>query len=130
MANLVVWPHIFEKYRRIVVGASMKAVRGRIQREGEVVHLIAYRIADLSSELASVGERDGTFPLPHGRGDEAHAGGDADQRGLKPPMMPPRDIYVPDLRLGSEIVPAGCSTEAIKVKRRDFRQMCCVANRA
>ena len=41
IANLVVWPQTFEKFRRIVMGASMLAVRGRIQREGEVVHLVA-----------------------------------------------------------------------------------------
>ncbi len=104
-----------------MLGAGMLAVRGRVQREGEVVHLIAYRITDLSGELASVGERDGLFPLPHGRGDEAHAGGGADQRGTKPPLgTVPRDIYVPDLRLGSGIIP-GQPTQGIKVKPRDFR---------
>lgn len=41
IANLVVWPQVFEKFRRVVMGASMIAVRGRIQREGEVVHLVA-----------------------------------------------------------------------------------------
>jgi error-prone DNA polymerase len=48
----------------------MMAVHGRIQREGEVVHLVAHRVSDLSNALASVGHRDATFPLPHGRGDE------------------------------------------------------------
>jgi hypothetical protein len=32
----------------------MIAVRGRIQREGEVVHLVAHRLIDLSAELATV----------------------------------------------------------------------------
>lgn len=36
----------------------MFAVRGRIQREGEVVHLVAQRLTDLSADLASVGDRD------------------------------------------------------------------------
>jgi DNA polymerase III alpha subunit len=34
IANLVVWPQVFEKYRRVVMGAGMIAMRGRIQREG------------------------------------------------------------------------------------------------
>jgi error-prone DNA polymerase len=34
IANLVVWPKVFEKYRRVVLGAGMIGVRGRIQREG------------------------------------------------------------------------------------------------
>jgi error-prone DNA polymerase len=32
IANLVVWPKIFEKQRRIILGAGMMAVYGRIQR--------------------------------------------------------------------------------------------------
>src|SRR6202041_3068748 len=63
IANLVVWPQVFEKFRRVVMSASMIAVRGRIQREGEVVHLVAHRLVDLSAELATVGVRDAAFPL-------------------------------------------------------------------
>jgi DNA polymerase III alpha subunit len=61
IANLVVWPQVFEKFRRVVMSASMIAVRGRIQREGEVVHLVAHRLVDLSAELATVGARDAAF---------------------------------------------------------------------
>jgi error-prone DNA polymerase len=50
----------------------MIGVQGRIQREGEVVHLVADQLTDLSADLASVGERDDGFPLLHGRGDEFH----------------------------------------------------------
>ncbi len=64
IANLVVWPKVFEANRRAVLSASMISVRGRIQREGEVVHLVAQRIVDLSAELASVGEREAGFPCP------------------------------------------------------------------
>ena len=107
IANLVVWPKIFEKHRRIILTAGMFAVKGRIQREGEVVHLVAHTLTDLSAELASVGDR-GKFPLPHGRGDEFHhASPLLDPRGLP---LKPRDIYIPDLHIDS-----------IKVKTRDFR---------
>jgi error-prone DNA polymerase len=69
-----VWPS-FEPQRRVVLSAGMMAVRGKIQREGAVVHLVAHHLTDLSEELASVGERDGGFPLPHGRGDQIRDGG-------------------------------------------------------
>ncbi|MBZ7927624.1 error-prone DNA polymerase (plasmid) [Ensifer adhaerens] len=110
IANLVVWAKTFEKYRRVVLGAGMLGIYGRIQKEGDVVHLIAHRLTDLSGELASVGDRDADFPLPHGRGDEFHRGAPApDPRGmLKGPR--PRDIVDPYLHL-----------DAIKVKTRDFR---------
>src|SRR5690606_29480875 len=65
-ANIVVWVKVFEKFRSTLLSASMLAVRGRIQREGDVVHLVANSVTDLSAELASVGNRDVPFPLPHG----------------------------------------------------------------
>jgi len=70
VANLVVWEAVYEKHRRTVLTCSMLGVVGRIQREGDVVHVVAYRLIDLSADLASVGGRETPFPLPHGRGDE------------------------------------------------------------
>ena len=61
-ANLVIWPKLYERQRRVIPSAGMMAVHGRIQREGEVVHLVAHRVTDLSDALTSVGGRDTTFP--------------------------------------------------------------------
>ena len=72
IANLVIWPKLYERQRREILSAGMMAIHGRIQREGDVVHLVAHRVSDLSNALASIGSRDATFPLPHGRGDEVH----------------------------------------------------------
>ena len=111
IANLVVWPKVFERFRRTILSAGMIAVRGRIQREGEVVHLVAQRLTDLSADLAGVGKRDQPFPLPHGRGDEFYHGSPTrDPRDLPPKGMRTRDIYIPDLHI-----------DTIKVKTRDFR---------
>jgi error-prone DNA polymerase len=109
IANLIIWPSVFERQRRLILSASMIGCRGKLQREGEVIHVIAEHLTDLSQLLGGVGEREEAFPLPHGRGDEAKNGGGPDQRqalGQKP-----RDIYIPDLRIDA----------AIKVKTRDFR---------
>ena len=57
-ANLVVWTKVFEAHRRVFLGAGMIGVRGRVQREGEVVHLIANGLTDHSEELGSVARRD------------------------------------------------------------------------
>ena len=82
IANVVVWQKVFERFRRAILSSGMIAVHGRIQREGEVVHLVAHRITDLSRDLASVGEREEAFPLPHGRGDEfRHGSSSPDSRG-------------------------------------------------
>ncbi|WP_374643655.1 error-prone DNA polymerase [Tabrizicola sp.] len=82
IANVVVWQKVFERFRRVVLSSGMIAVQGRIQREGEVVHLVAHRISDLARDLASVGEREEAFPLSHGRGDEfRHGAPSPDARG-------------------------------------------------
>ena len=82
IANVVVWQKTFERFRRAILSSGMIAVHGRIQREGEVVHLVAYRITDLSRDLASVGDPEEAFPLPHGRGDEfRHGSPSPDSRG-------------------------------------------------
>jgi error-prone DNA polymerase len=109
-ANIVVWVKVFEKFRRTMLSASMLAVRGRIQREGEVVHLVANTVTDLSAELASVGNRDVAFPLPHGRGDKAHHGGPSHDPRSVPKGMRPRDLVDPTLKV-----------ESLRVKTRDFR---------
>ena len=109
IANLVVWPAIFAKQRRIILSAGMMAVHGRIQRVGDVVHLVARRFTDLSPELASVGDRDCAFPLPHGRGDELHHGSPGlDSR--MPKGLKPRNVLDPYGHI-----------DQIKVRARNFR---------
>ena len=111
IANLVTWPKLYERQRRVILSARMMAIHGRIQREGSVVHLVAHRLTDLSNALTSVGDRDVTFPSPHGRGDEFHHGSPGlDRRSLPPNGLEARDIFIPDLHIDS-----------IKTKTRDFR---------
>jgi error-prone DNA polymerase len=50
-ANLVVWRRVFERYRRVVMGAKLVQCEGRVQREGEVIHVVAERLTDLSPML-------------------------------------------------------------------------------
>ena len=58
VANLVLWADRYAAQRRLVLSASMLACHGRVQREGDVVHVVADRLEDLSGLLRSVGERD------------------------------------------------------------------------
>lgn len=54
----------------------MIACLGRLQRESEVIHVVAEELIDLSDLLAGVGRRGAPFPLSHGRGDQVtHSGG-------------------------------------------------------
>ena len=81
-ANLVVWSAVFERQRSLILSASMIGVRGRLQREGEVMHVVVQELTDLSGMLRSVGNL-GAFPIPAGRGDEARHGGGADSREIR-----------------------------------------------
>jgi error-prone DNA polymerase len=110
-ANIVVWPKLFEKRRRVVLGASLMAINGRIQREGDVVHLVAQQLFDLSSDLSGLADRDMEFTLTTGRGDEfAHGSvGGGDARDRAPPPAP-RDIFIRDLHI-----------DRLKIRARNFQ---------
>ena len=57
IANIIVWPKVFAKNRRTVMTSRFLAVRGRLQRAGLVVHVLAESFIDLSAELRRL--RDG-----------------------------------------------------------------------
>jgi error-prone DNA polymerase len=78
VANGILWPDRFETYRRQVMSASMIAMRGRLQKEGEVIHIICDRITDHDDMLRSIGRMD--FAVAPGRGDGAKNGGGPDPR--------------------------------------------------
>ena len=79
IANLVVWPKVFETYRRIVMGSRLLGVAGKVQRVdstddsgASVIHLVADRLWDWSADLDRIADLDGRFELRQGRGDQAH----------------------------------------------------------
>ena len=41
IANIVVWSHVFERFRRTVLAARLLMVSGRLQRQGLVIHVVA-----------------------------------------------------------------------------------------
>ena len=54
VANLVIWPRVFESNRATVLKASLLGASGRVQKEGLVIHLVAERLFDLSPRLAAL----------------------------------------------------------------------------
>ncbi len=59
--NVVVWGNLAERYRREVLGAHLLGVTGEIQREGEVLHVIAERLQDHSALLGQLLARSRDF---------------------------------------------------------------------
>ncbi|HAH11568.1 MAG TPA: hypothetical protein DCL48_15850 [Alphaproteobacteria bacterium] len=54
IANLIVWPKVFERFRRAVLGARLIWVKGRLQREGLVTHVIAGELDDWTKDLSAL----------------------------------------------------------------------------
>jgi error-prone DNA polymerase len=57
VANLVIWKTLYEKQRRVALSAHLLGVEGYIQRDGDVVHLVAYKLHDLGAVLSSLQDR-------------------------------------------------------------------------
>jgi len=65
IANLIVWPHKMERYRRTVIGSYLLGVEGKLQREGIVTHVVAEKLYDFSYRLGYLNSGDtGTRDTP------------------------------------------------------------------
>ncbi|MGD9966940.1 MAG: error-prone DNA polymerase [Hyphomonadaceae bacterium] len=54
IANIVVWPKLFEQFRREVLGGRLVAIDGPVQSESGVIHVIAERVRDYTPMLAQL----------------------------------------------------------------------------
>ncbi|GLK68006.1 error-prone DNA polymerase [Hansschlegelia plantiphila] len=90
VANAVVWPAVLLRFRKEVMGARLIAIEGRVQRSPEgVVHLVAERLVDRTSELSRLSERKLSPPLS--RADEViNPPPDRSQR----PRIHPREVRI------------------------------------
>jgi len=112
IANGILWPDRFERQHRKIMSASMIGMKGRVQKEGEVIHVICDRVIDHGDLLHRVGEM--SFPHRTGRGDGAkHAGSpDRGDAGWKPE---PHNCYWPPHAEGMD------PENAVRFKSHDFR---------
>jgi error-prone DNA polymerase len=56
VANIIVWPKVFEALRPIILGARFIAISGRLQRESDVTHIVAEKAEDLTRLLNHLSE--------------------------------------------------------------------------
>jgi DNA polymerase III alpha subunit len=56
IANAIVWPKAFERFRPVVLGARLTAIAGRVQSASNVVHVVAEMIEDLTPLLSVLAE--------------------------------------------------------------------------
>jgi error-prone DNA polymerase len=69
IASIVVWPKVFEQFRPLVLGARFALVRGQLQSESGVIHVIAEHIEDLTPMLNEL-HADTSALEPASRADE------------------------------------------------------------
>ncbi len=79
VCNVIVWPKVYQKFRREVISGRLLYLSGYLQREGIVVHLIAQEIRDYSERLSLLGH-----PLDEVIGQTLPAADDAPRRPLVP----------------------------------------------
>lgn len=54
VVNIIVWRHIYERFRRAVIAGRLVRVTGRLQRAHGVTHVLAEQIEDVSPLLDSL----------------------------------------------------------------------------
>jgi len=70
VANAIVWPKTFQKYRAIVMGARLVKIRGRLQSESGVIHVVVDHIEDMTPALGILQREARRFAVSD-RADEA-----------------------------------------------------------
>jgi error-prone DNA polymerase len=71
VANVVVWPRLFERFRREAMGSRLLLVSGKVQRSPEgVVHLVAERMVDRTTDLDRLSEDHKKAPRSHAEANE------------------------------------------------------------
>jgi error-prone DNA polymerase len=65
VANIVIWPDMKERFRKVVMGARLLEVRGRVERDDSVIHVIAANLRDASADLAQLSDDALNPPLAH-----------------------------------------------------------------
>jgi error-prone DNA polymerase len=85
VANLVIWPDVFEKQRKIVMGARLMAIHGIVQSEEGVIHVVARRLEDHTDRLRHLSDE--AMPSTLNQGDGAGS-------WRAPATRHPRDVEI------------------------------------
>ena len=70
IANSVIWPKVLERMRKVVMGARLVVVHGRVQRHEDIIHVVAERLEDRSDWLQLLDEEAASMSVPVANADE------------------------------------------------------------
>ncbi|WP_276134228.1 error-prone DNA polymerase [Polluticoccus soli] len=93
VVNLVVFKHIFDKYRKEIVRAKLLMAEGKLQREGQVTHVIVSRCHDVSNFLTVSKAEDESALSTLSRADEDGTEYDTKDQRLKKQRTEQLDIF-------------------------------------
>jgi error-prone DNA polymerase len=90
VANIVVWPQVFQQFRRTLLGSQLLGVTGLVQRDesGFVIHVVADRLVDLSSHLHALGDPVRPYADMLSRSDETKGGQSDRHAGVRSRVIP------------------------------------------
>jgi len=70
IANAMIWPKVLERMRKVVMGARLVVVHGRVQRHEDIIHVVAERLEDRSDWLHLLTEDGAAMELALANADE------------------------------------------------------------
>jgi len=83
IANAVVWPKTLERFRKVIMGARLIVIHGRIQRHEDIIHVVSQRLEDRSDWLTLLSEHGPEITVPVANADHVKSPDIcADQSGL------------------------------------------------
>jgi error-prone DNA polymerase len=121
VVNAVVWPKTLERFRKVVMGARLILIHGRIQRHEAIVHVVCQRLEDRSDWLGLLADGGETMSIALARADEV-VGPQTGSRGE--PAVPGEDQTSGERQLHPRFTtrprPMHPRGERIIPKSRDF----------
>lgn len=70
VANVVVWPKMLERFRKVVMTARLIEVRGVIQRHEDIIHVVSAHLVNRNDWLAELSDMDDVMPIAIAHADE------------------------------------------------------------
>jgi error-prone DNA polymerase len=70
VANVVIWPNVLERFRKVVMASRLVLIRGKVQRHEDIIHVVAQQMEERSDWLRLLSEEAGDMAVPLANADE------------------------------------------------------------
>ena len=94
IANCVVWAKTMERYRRVLMGARLILVQGRLQKHGSIIHVVVEHMEDRTEHLVRLAEGGIPKKAALARADEVVRPVTDPNRWRQNPQRHPRNVKI------------------------------------